>query len=190
MLPQNRASTVGVPGTILSPDINVTNYLEDFEKGGVAIGNATQGLLLRDWRLWLDGSDVKLQADEDAPVVLFTTPGITELSLAFDQNMRPAIAYLNSEVMYLRWFDTVINAYRVDSFGVAQNPRLALDDKRPEMLDRSDIIMAYLRSGTLYYRQQRDRFTVERTLRTGLPLTTKLRNIGMGKNLRLQFEMV
>jgi hypothetical protein len=54
----------------------------------------------------------------------------------------------------------------------------------------TDIILAYIRDNTLYYRQQRDRYGIERTLRTGLFDSVKLRNIGMARNYRLYFELV
>ena len=90
---------------------------------------------------------------------------------------------------------TLQNAYITTNVGELIDPRLSFDDKRATQYGANgDIILAYLRSvgGSrgLYYRQQRDRFNTEYTLRTGLPNNTRLRAVGMNRGLRMQFELV
>jgi hypothetical protein len=192
-LPQNTRSTVAVSGLYLPPDDALTSPLLDYEIGGVAINDASQGMLVRTWRGLFDKQDgwLYLQADNETPVQWIQDFAITEFSFTFDQNMRPAVAYVSGGEMRLRWFDTTINNYRTDTFGTARNPRLALDDKRPLLLaGNSDIIFAYIRGDSLYYRQQRDRFNTERFLRSGIEADIRLKNIGMTRNLRMQFELV
>ena len=189
-LPQDTASAIPMAGNYISPDDRVTGSSEDFEAGGVAVQDTTQGLSAYVWRLWVDGLDVKLQREGASATVLFQQAAIQEVALAFDQAMRPQVAYTVGGAMYLRWYDSVSQAYVVSSFGAGRNPRLTLDDKRLSQISRSDVIFAYLRGDGLYYRQQRDRFATERTLRTGIASSLRLRNIGMNKNLRLQFELV
>lgn len=191
MLPQNQASALAVASALLPPDNTVSSPIEDFELGGVAVQDTTQGLQSYVWRCWLDDINVRLQRTGAAATTLFSASNVTALSLAFDQNMRPAVAYmLNDGVLRLRWYDTVIEAYVTSTFGTGRNPRLTLDDKRIEQAANSDIIFAYIRDTNLCYRQQRDRYTVERVLKNDVPDTTKLKNIGMGTNLRLHFELV
>lgn len=192
-LPQNTRSTVAVSGLYLPPDDALTSPLLDYEIGGVAINDASQGMLVRTWRGLFDKQDgwLYLQADNETPVQWIQDFAITEFSFTFDQNMRPAVGYVSGGEMRLRWFDTTINNYRTDTFGTARNPRLALDDKRPLLLaGSSDIIFAYIRGDSLYYRQQRDRFNTERFLRSGIEADIRLKNIGMTRNLRMQFELV
>jgi hypothetical protein len=189
-LPQNQPAALSLPGPFIPPDDQVSRATEDFEDGGVAVQDASQGLVGFTWRLWVNGLEVWLQREGAAVIPVFTAAGIEELSLAFDQNMRPHVAYSVGGTLYLRWYDSFAQAYVTSSFGPGKNPRLSLDDKRYFMISASDVIFAYLRNGSLCYRQQRDRFEVERVLRTGIADNIKLKNIGMSKNLRMQFELV
>lgn len=193
MLPGNLPSTIPVPSAFMPPDSFVTSKLIDYELGGVAINDASQGLQVQTWVGWVRDSDVLVQpqSGEGEPHVVFSRSGITSMSFCFDQNMRPAVAVtVNDEVLFY-WYDSTINAYRTDSFGLGRNPRLTLDDKRASLLAGSDIILAFIKPNqSLIYRRQRDRFLTEFILRTGLRASDELRNIGMGKNWRLQFEIV
>jgi len=190
-LPQNAASTLAVAGRILYPDSLVSNELEDFEDGGIGVQDSSAGLMGYRWRCWLEGVNIRLQRDGLAATTLFSASGVTALSFAFDQAMRPNVAYqLADGVVHLRWYDSTVPGYVTSTFGVVKNPRMCLDDKRIEQVQRSDVILAYLRNGSLLYRQQRDRYAIERTLSTGVAPTSRLKNIGMGDNLRLHFELV
>lgn len=190
MLPDNTHSSIAFGANYLAPDDRVTTPLVDWERGGIALNDASQGLLVRNWRCWLNYIDVMLQAEGGSPVLLFQEVGITELAFCFDQNMRYSVAFVQAGVLKLRWYDSSVGAFVTSVFDEAVNPKLALDDKRATQIAQSDMILAYIRGSTLYYRQQRDRFLVERVLRTDLYPNTKLKNIGMSKNLRLQFELV
>jgi hypothetical protein len=63
---------------------------------------------------------------------------------------------------------------------------VCLDDKRPLQNAVSDVILAYTRSGNLYFRAQRDRYLVEYPLATAV--TGTLDKVGMNTVNRLQFE--
>lgn len=197
-LPNNAASSVGVSDLMLPPDDQVTTPLEDFERGGIAVNNPSAGLNARDWRCFVDetnGADVYLQPAGGVAVLIFSVPGVTAVTFTFDQQMRPAVVYRLGSSVLLRWFDPTQNSFVTTNYGDLKDPKLSFDDKRiTQVADRGDIIFAYLRQigGTLglYYRQQRDRFNIEYTLRTGLPVNTRLRAVGMNRNLRMQFETV
>lgn len=189
MLPDNRASSISFGGIYLPPDDRVVSPLVDYERGGVALNDASEGLMGYNWKCFLDGEDVFLQRDDEAPVFIFTQAQISEISFCFDQNMHYCVSFIQEGVLKLRWFDSFVNNYVTTTFEQAINPRLTLDDKRSESLQTSDIILAYIRGRTLYYRQQRDRFDIERALRTDLFPGARLRNIGMNKNWRVQFEL-
>lgn len=190
MLPDNVASSISFGGIYLPPDERVTSPLVDYESGGIALLDTSQGLFARNWKLMAIGVDVYLQPDGGEPELIFQDGQITEISLTFDQNMRWAVTYISAGVLKLRWFDAQVGQHIVSTFGEAANPKIALDDKRVSQANTSDMILAYLRGTSLYYRQQRDRFAVERLLRSNLFPNTRLKNIGMNKNLRLQFELV
>lgn len=193
MLPDNVASSLPLygGGLYLSPDEQVVKPYIDFERAGVAQLDTSQGLLVKNWRLWLeDGRKVMLQPDGGAATMLFEDSGLTEVSFTFDQNMRWSAAYLRFGVLTLRWYDSLVSNHVVSSFGPGRCPRLTLDDKRNENLGNSDVVFAYIKGDDLCYRQQRDRYLVERVLKADLYPGTRLRGIGMNKNLRLQFELV
>lgn len=193
MIPSAQVSTSAAVSAYLPPDDQRKKVTQDFEMGGVAVSNPSEGLNAYTWQIWKTGTgDVMLQRQGQPAVLQFNEPNIQEITFAFDQNMMPTIAYSNAGQIYLRWYDLVSNQYqyRIDLLCAGQNPCMCLDDKRPAQVGNSDIILAYLRNGTLYYRQQRDRFTIERSLKTGISPTAKLFNVGMGTNLRLRFDFV
>lgn len=190
MLPDNITSSIGFGGLYLLPDDRGSMPLIDHERGGVSLLDASQGLLSHNWKCYVTGSDVFLQRDGLAPNFIFQIPMISEISFTFDQNMRYCIVYIQQDVMKLHWFDSVVGDFVTTTFHQATTPKIALDDKRTESLQKSDMILAYIRGASLFYRQQRDRFLIERPLRTGLFPNSRLKNIGMNKNLRMQFELV
>lgn len=190
MLPNDTYSSIPLPSLFLDPDDRVSTPLVDYELGGVALLDASQGLMVKVWRCWLEQYNVWLQGEGDVPILLFQEIGLSEIALCFDQNMRWSVAYIQDGILKLRWYDSFVSAYVTSIFDAARTPKMALDDKRAMQLDTSDMILAYMRGSALYYRQQRDRFSVERVLRSDLYTTTRLKNIGMGKSLRLQFELV
>jgi hypothetical protein len=192
MLPQNAVSSVAVPSTFLSPDNTASNRLIDIERGGIALNDPSQGLNVQDWTCFIaaNGTDVQVKPDSGSPITLLSQGGIEELAFTFDQNMRPCVAYRVADIAYLRWFDSVSQTFAVTAFAATRNPKLALDDKRiTQIAVNSDIIFAYMRGNIVYYRQQRDRFQIERLVRSGVPDGLALVRIGMGQNLRFQFEI-
>lgn len=188
-LPGNTASTLPLPGNFLLPDAAAAGGVVDYERGGQGVGNATGGLDLYDWTCYVEASVVKVVRDGVAPTDVFTQSGITRLSFAFDLNMRPSVAYTTSDGnVYLRWYDSVVENYVITNFGAGRSPCMTLDDKRAFNSANADVILAYITSDQLVYRQQRDRYNTVRVLDTGVANDTVLRNIGMGDNLRLIFE--
>ena len=194
-MPLNRLSTTPVIAPYMVPDtLELPNRLTDFELGGVALSDASQGLQVQRWtcRADIDTGVVYIGAEAVPETVLFTAEGISELSLAFDQNMRPFVAFTVYGQSKFRWYDTVLGANRItDLDPLDRTPKCCMDDKRPWQVGQgsNDIILAYLRGDSMYYRQQRDRYEVERLLATGLE-GKRLLKVGMNTAMRLQFEFV
>jgi hypothetical protein len=188
MLPDNTLSTTPVPQPFLPPRDYPPQQLVDYEMGGVGLQNPSQGLQVKIWRCrYLNGQDFVLDADNVADTVVLSKSEVSEFSFTFDQNMNVCIAYVDAAGANLYWYDATISSFVTLSLPGAVTPKVALDDKRSATLDSSDIILAYIKSGNLYYRQQRDRFTVERLLAAGAG--PGLRRIGMGLNWRFLFEI-
>lgn len=193
-LPDNRLSTDPMPADFLQPDYaNPQNTLEDFERGGVALNDASLGLRVRYWKLFYEPPLVRIKTTDDTFVTtLFSQANVSHLSFTFDQNMRPAVVYMLADGhMRLRWYDAVVQQTVTTDFGTGRTPRLAMDDKRIAATEAgtSDMILAYIRDAGLYYRQQRDRFTVERQLASGIKPEEKLVQMGMSRGWRMQFEV-
>ncbi|MES2704842.1 MAG: hypothetical protein V4649_19560 [Bacteroidota bacterium] len=135
----------------------------------------------------MSGQNVMVSAEGVTPVVLFTRPGIRELSLAFDQNMKPFVAFVQYSEAWYWWFDTVDATQKFTALPGAVSPRCTLDDKRLIAQNTSDIILAYVKANNLYMRYQRDRYTIEYLLKTAVDAT--LVTIGMATNNRIRFKM-
>lgn len=187
MIPNNQLSSTPIMAPYLERVNDPKAPLIDYEMGGVAVSDPSEGLLVKTWTAYVEGNDVKLKADDVTPTVLFTEIGITEISLAFDQNMRPAIAYMQGNVAKLWWYDATIPAYDTITFTGALFPKVTLDDKRPVLINSSDIILAYVKDNNLYFRAQRDRFLTEYLLKEDV--NAKLLSIGMTTNYRLKFKL-
>lgn len=189
-----RLSSTPVPADFYSPDdIERPNPLEDYEMGGIALSDPSGGLQDRIWTCTVDSNGrFFLSAPGVAEVHVFTAAGTTDVNFTFDQNMRPFFAYTQNRRAKIRWYDTVAGGNVITELSDGDTYlRCCLDDKRQNATSQgnNDIILAYVRAGKLYYRQQRDRFEVEYLLAETIPGKI-LTRIGMAKNYRLQFEFV
>lgn len=163
----------------------------DFEDGGIALSDTSAGLIYQTWSCRIDGSDIKMSAESVPEFTMISgLVNPTEISLAFDQAMRPVVAYVDDGVSYLYWYDTTTSTQKTTSLGsTIRNPRVTLDDKRITSSATSDVILAYLSGTSLCYRQQRDRYLTEYTLTSEVPAGASLVKIGLNAYSRLQFKL-
>lgn len=190
MMPNNALSSTPLPTAFLPPR-NTTRFsasagMRDVHLGGVAIGNATRGITFQLWTVFTDGNNVWLEAPNTPAFILLPGVGAAWVSLAFDQNAQIFVGYatLAGNASYY-WFDTTVLQYRTSTLpGTITRVFSALDDNRPALSASADILLVYERGGTLFFRQQRDRYGVEYTLGTA-PAT--LVQIGMNNLYRFQF---
>lgn len=187
MIPLNQLSTLFINAPFVEKVNDPDFPLVDYELGGVALNDASKGLKLKTWTLYLDTDNVMVKAEGVTPTLLFVRPGIRELSLAFDQNMKPFVAFVQHTETWFWWYDTTVANTVFTQLVGATSPRCTLDDKRLIAQNTSDIILAYIKTGNLYMRYQRDRYTIEYLLRSGLDAT--LVTVGMAQNNRLRFRL-
>jgi hypothetical protein len=189
MLPDDVLSSQVIQAAFLPPkDIRPPNYRIAYEIGGIALQDPSQGLLYQIWTAEIIGSDVVIYAEHVAQSLLFTAAGVTEISLTFDQNMNPFVAFIQDGQPKFWWFDTVVSQQIFSNLPAGSlSPRAVLDDKRPLQNGTSDIILAYVRDGYLFFRMQRDRYGIEYLLKAGIGGTVAL--LGMNDVWRLQFLM-
>lgn len=190
-MPANIFSSVSVPGNFLAPDDRVrTDLTIDYELGGIAIGDPSQGLQVQVWETRLNAGSIQVSIeDAESWTTVTSDTGITEISLAFDQNMRPAAAYVAAGVVKLYWYDANAAAFVTTTYAGASSPVVMLDDKRPMEIDLSDILLFYVRAGRVYHRRQRDRYSVEYDLAAMPSGTTRVRRAGMTDANRIQLEL-
>jgi hypothetical protein len=193
MLPNNVLSSIDMVSPILGArskvdqlfyDLNLSTV--DYDDGGIGLNDPSQGLFYQEWKGEIIDNAIVLSAPVVIPTVVYIglTGFISEISFTFDQNMRPAVAFVEEGQSKLMWFDSALGGNVVDNIP-GSFPRLFLDDKRPNQNKESDIILGYVLSNNLCMRMQRDRFKIEYVLKTGV--TGRFITIGMGANLRLQF---
>lgn len=192
-LPGDVLSSEPLPGYFLGARAQVFPDYIDYMDGGVGIQDPSLGL---DYQVWtaeivedIVEDRIVLSAPTHPATTVYTGDDITEVSLAFDQNMNVCVAFVEAGMAKLLWYDTTVQDMVVTELGAGvSHPRVALDDNREFNLANSDIILAYIKDGALYYRQQRDRYQIERQLSSG-PWIALVR-IGMGSTLRFQFQVV
>lgn len=187
MMPGNAFSAYPVTSAFIDPDGRFKPYYYiDWERGPVAFNDATQGLNYQVWVAWVAGSTIYVQRESGGAITPMITglTNVTDVALAFDQNAAPVIAYADSGVTSLWWYDYSIPGRRTTVFTGATSPRLCLDDKRASQTGNSDILFFYVKPGSIRYVQQRDLYGVERTL-AAVPSGT-IAAVGMNLNWRMQ----
>jgi hypothetical protein len=189
-LPQGVLSTTPVPAQFRYPRNVPRAALVDYEYGGKALQDSSKGLRYQVWKAEYIEDQIVLSAPEVAATAIITVPNITEFGFTFDQNMNPFIAYelANGTAKYY-WFDATIPGFTTttlpaDSF----SPRCCLDDNRALEIPISDIVLAYVRAGTLYMRIQRERYNTEHELSDQVG-GSRLLQMGLNEQLRMQFLM-
>ncbi len=187
-LPDGVLSSRPVSSPFLGGRTQLVRAIEDFETGGIALQDPSRGLQYQTWRARIvkHNTQIVLDAEQVPANVFITGNNLTEVSLTFDRNMRPAIAYVEDGMAKLYWYDAIQSAPVTTSYPGIITPRVSLDDKRPLQSAVSDVIFAYLKNNGLYYRQQRDRYQQEYLLQANIN-SPGLIKIGMNRQLRLQF---
>lgn len=189
MLPQNALSTNPVVGNFIQGRAQTVNLLVDYESGGIGLNNPSAGMLYQIWKgELLNLRDIYISAPNTPRTHLVSTGfACTEISIAFDQNMRPHVAYMDGSFARFYWFDPTIPGPAILTLPAgSRNPKVTLDDKREIHSSDSDIILAYMRGTSLYFRFQRERYLIERLLKTNV--VGDLLKIGMADSSRVQFQ--
>jgi hypothetical protein len=187
-VPNNRLSSVPVVSGLLPPYDREVTDLTDWCRGGIALSDPSETLDFQNWSIGLDGNDVVVTPETaGTPSVIFSRPDITELSLGFDNNMRPVIAFVQAGQGILYFFDPVIDDYQFQDLPVgAITPRCVLDDTRPSQVQTSSVIVSYVYDGSLWLLDQLDRYTIPYNL-TLVDAGAKLDRMGMSTNLRMHW---
>jgi hypothetical protein len=190
MFPDNVLSTVPRIGQLIEPKDEPFDPRISRHRGGVAIGDSSKGLNFQTWTLQIDNDDLKLSTSFSPPTVVLTVPGVSECGLAFDQNMRIAIAYQLAESSNLYYYDSILGAYTTLTIPDGRFARAITDDVRDvsNVTNANDVLFFYVLNDVLCMRVQRERFLIEHSLRN--VQNYKLEHVGMTNRLRVQMEFV
>lgn len=205
---------MSIPGGSLTPTPMWSQFLSpyndpllvtdttDVSIGGIALYDASQGLQVQNWYLTvynvgLSNSYIAISDSQGNSYTLVTTAGITWGRLSFDQNMHPVINFISNLGSGYYWYDPSIPGTTISYFDPTLNigrVSCIMDDTRPQetLLGLNDIIMGYVANNTLYYRQQRDRYTIAYVLQSNvntLIANPYVNKIGMNSKYRLQFQL-
>lgn len=191
MIPEERLSVDAIRGQLLNPWSRRADI--SYHWGPVALNDPSQGMLVQLWTAIARGTDIYLRAP-NYPEALFLSlaQDIEQVSLAFDQNGQPFVAFVEGDQPKLHWYDPAATGYVTDALAAGTiTPRLTLDDARTFQNGQNDVILAYVRGGVIRYRQQRDRFQDEYTPPLGAggspAAATGLRHVSINSVLRLEF---
>ena len=164
----------------------------DHEDGPIAEQDVSKGLVYQKWTAWVGGDgNIWVGAGEVAPRVLISALGtITDVSIAFNQNGDLHCAYVEDGQAKLYWYDPTIPGFTTTNLPEgSRTPKITMDEKRIGQQLVSDIILCYIKADNgLYYRQQRERFQIERLLHPG-PFVM-IRQMYMNTGWRLQWLLV
>lgn len=197
MFPNNRLSTHAAFAPWREPVRGAGDLLVDYEVGGIAINDGSLGLNVKQWECRAVRVDtfgdpqwsVDVRADGGWVQLFLQDDQIHEVSLAFDGNMSPIIAYRDDSGSYIRWFDHAESDFALIALPAGtQTPRCCIDEKRPALSAISDAVVAYVRDGALYFRLLRERFELEHVLKSGLGPGAKLICLQMNMVGRLQWQ--
>jgi hypothetical protein len=167
-MPNNSLSQVVVRYTWKGAPQNDPTDLVDYEIGGVALNNTTQGLNYQLWTFEAINDTIYVSAlNTSGRIQLLQVGGvIQEITGTFDQNMNPFLAYSYADQWHYWWFDPIVGHMVISDLPTAVTScKVCLDDRRSWEVINSDILLFYTRNGNLYHRRQRDRYTAELLLR-------------------------
>jgi len=189
-LPNNSLATVPDVGVILPEDNKYFVSLYSRERAGKDLNDASEGINTYGWTAVGDELTGKVVLTRDGlrPVDLGIFGPLRTISIAFDQNMQPALAYVQEDrACKLYWYDSTIPGYTTITLPAgARDPILTMDEKRNPLVEQSDILLFYTIGQDLYYRQQSDRFISQTLLYSGVQ--GRLFKIGMNTRWCIQFE--
>jgi hypothetical protein len=193
VLPESVLSTAAVVRPFIYPRNIPKRQFIDFEHGGIALNDPSDGLRARVWRGEFIEGEVILSAEGVTPFSVLAIAGdLFDFGFSFDQNMNPFVCWelLNGNCFFY-WFDSLVSGFVTTQLPAGSvTPRCALDDTRDIQVERgaSDIILAYCRGGSLYFRAERERYQTENLLSTAVG-ERGLIQIGMNIGLRFQFQL-
>lgn len=157
-----------------------------YQEGPIGLADSSQGLQAQIWRGRLIGDTFYVTSPTTVETPLFDRRGIRQVSLSFDQNGRPLVAYLIEGDLWLYWHSTVERRFvhTLLESGV-RDGHVILPDKRAFQLENSEVGVYYTKGDQLLWRRQLERYETAHLLLQGIG--GRLMKVGMNAHYRLQF---
>ena len=178
----NSLSEVREYSSLLSPRNLKTNPYEAYAKS-IPQDTGDESFITK---ATLDKVTKRVTCDNDPYTAIL--PNCVGIDVAYDQLNRLNVAWKASGELYLYWFDAVSSAFVTTNFGEVQEFCFLMDDTRHYSQAGSMMLLFYTRDLVLYYRSQRDRFSIEYTIAT-LDAESELVSVGLNNFLRLQITI-
>lgn len=184
-------------GVFLPPRDIVKMPHEDWSTGGIALNDNGAGLEVYHWRYVYDPDSraISVGVPGVVPDVVVHTLSVDaiEISGSFDIAMQPIVAWQAADdTSWFRWFDPTVPGFEsIQLPSGSYDVRVVLDDTRSGQGEVLDALVTYLRAGSVYQRQLRDRFSTEYEIATGAVAGGRLSRCGMavfGAAHRMQWE--
>jgi hypothetical protein len=188
MIPNQAIASAELPLSEYLQPLIPESSLIDYEYGGVALNDPSQGLSVKLWTFRVVGDEVRVGAADVPDGALFTAEGVTAISGTFDQNMAPQVAFVQGGIARYWWFDTLEGEYVITDLAEGTlTPKMKLDDRRELQGATNDVILSYVLNDNLYFRAQRDRYETEYLLKEAVGGT--IRHCGMTRSLRFGWDI-
>jgi hypothetical protein len=102
-------------------------------------------------------------------ISLIAIPDAISATFAFDRTMQPSICWNTASAgAYFHWFNSLTAAYETTHYPLARNAMVIHDDTRDIASSTSDVMLFYQTEDLVCYRQQRDRYLIERVIGSGI----------------------
>jgi hypothetical protein len=155
--------------------------------GGVALNDGSLGRMVQYWEVSYDGTNININPEGGSVEFSVAQANVETVSLGFDANMNPILGWQRAGTSSIYYYNGITSSYDTLTISGTTSCRVFLDDPRDFNTADSDVMIAYTKSNTLYYRQQRDNYTIEYTIGPTLKLLIKA---GLNNLNRLQFELI
>lgn len=188
MIPNQAIASADLPpADYLQPTLPPSSLI-DYDWGPVALNTPGDGLSVKVWTFRVSGNEIVVGAADVPDDLLFNAEGVTAISGTFDQNGAPQVAFVQGGVAKYWWWDTIGGAYAITELPAGSlTPKMKLDDRRELQTTTNDVILSYILNNNLYFRAQRDRYTVEYLLKSNVGGT--IQRCGMTTALRFGWDI-
>lgn len=173
-------------GTFLYTVRAERDQLIDFEQGGIALNDGSQGTDVQLWSgIYLDGG-FQLSAPTVPPTIVYSTPNVTRFAFSFDQNMQPVLAWQDPSGAHVRFYANTGHFQIQDLEAGAVNVCMSADSNNPLDVNIRNVILAYNVGDSLNARVQVESYADAHVLDGAFPYA--MTACGPGTDYRYRYR--